>query len=90
VHGFGTGDMVKAIVPRGIKAGIHFGRVAIRATGFFNVQTSHGLVQGISYKHCLRIQRNDGYGYFFAKSKSLLPSSTQVNHGRENLAHFDE
>ncbi|MNU03600.1 hypothetical protein D3C72_2476860 [compost metagenome] len=31
--GFQTGDMVKAVVPSGKKAGTHVGRVAIRATG---------------------------------------------------------
>ncbi|GLC97798.1 hypothetical protein Tamer19_72070 [Cupriavidus sp. TA19] len=33
--GFQTGDMVKAVVPSGKKAGTHVGRVAIRATGSF-------------------------------------------------------
>lgn len=66
VHGFGTGDMVKAVVPKGVKAGIHKGRVAIRASGNFNIQTPQGAVQGIGHRHCLVTQRNDGYGYFFS------------------------
>jgi hypothetical protein len=66
VHGFSTGDMVKSNVPKGVKAGIHVGRVAIRATGNFNIQTPQGAVQGISHRHCLVTQRNDGYGYFFS------------------------
>lgn len=61
--GFQTGDMVKAIVPTGKKAGTYVGRVAIRATGSFNIQTAAGAVQGISHKHCKVIQRGDGYGY---------------------------
>ncbi|CAN7222296.1 RNA-guided endonuclease IscB [Cupriavidus necator] len=61
--GFQTGDMVKAIVPAGKRAGTHVGRVAIRATGSFNIQTASGAVQGISYKHCKLMQRGDGYGY---------------------------
>ena len=65
VQGFGTGDMVRANVPKGVNAGIHVGRVAVRATGNFNIQTLSGAVQGISYKHCRIAQRNDGYGYFF-------------------------
>ena len=69
VHGFGTGDMVRAKVPKGVKSGIHTGRVAIRATGSFNIQSQKSgvscVVQGISYKHCRIVQRNDGYGYFF-------------------------
>jgi 5-methylcytosine-specific restriction endonuclease McrA len=61
--GFQTGDMVKAVVPSGKKAGTHVGRVAIRATGSLNIQTAAGVVQGISYKHCRVIQRGDGFAY---------------------------
>jgi 5-methylcytosine-specific restriction endonuclease McrA len=63
VHGFATGDRVKAVVPTGKKAGIHIGRVAVRAVGSFNIQTPTGLVQGIGYRHCRMVQRGDGYGY---------------------------
>ncbi len=64
VHGFQTGDLVKAQVPQGKKAGTYKGRVAVRATGSFNIKTGNGVVQGISYRHCSLIQRGDGYGYF--------------------------
>lgn len=63
VHGFQTGDMVRASVPAGKKAGLYEGRVAIRASGSFNIQSTSGVVQGISYRHCQLLQRNDGYGY---------------------------
>lgn len=63
VHGFQTGDCVRADVPTGKKAGVHIGRVAIRATGSFNIQTPGAVVQGISHKYCRVIQRGDGYGY---------------------------
>jgi 5-methylcytosine-specific restriction endonuclease McrA len=63
IKGFQTGDMVKAGVPVGKRAGIYSGRVAVRATGSFNIQTATGVVQGISHKHCKLIQRADGYGY---------------------------
>jgi len=63
VHGFQTGDMVRALVPAGKKQGIHVGRVAIRARGSFNIQTSHGVVADISYRYCRIIQRSDGYNY---------------------------
>ena len=62
-HGFQTGDTVRATVPVGKKAGTHQGRVAVRATGSFNIQTPQGVVQGISHRHCRLIQRGDGYGY---------------------------
>lgn len=61
--GFQTGDIVKADVPKGKKAGKYLGRVAVRSTGNFNIQTLSEVVQGVSHKHCVRIQRNDGYGY---------------------------
>lgn len=63
IHGFQTGDLVKAVVPKGKKLGTHTGRVAVRASGNFNIQTSAGVEQGISHKYCTLIQRNDGYGY---------------------------
>ncbi len=63
VRGFQTGDMVVAMVPTGVKAGTHTGRVAVRATGSFNIQTATGVVQGIGYKHCRILARADGYGY---------------------------
>ncbi|MHB1795967.1 MAG: HNH endonuclease [Acidobacteriaceae bacterium] len=63
VYGFQTGDMVKAVVIAGKKAGTYVDRVAVRASGSFKLQTAATTVQGISYKHCRRIQRNDGYGH---------------------------
>ncbi|MBI3145807.1 MAG: hypothetical protein HYZ18_11255 [Pseudogulbenkiania sp.] len=61
--GFQTGDQVRAIVPSGKKVGSHVGRVAVRKTGSFNIQTPAGGGQGISHRHCSLIQRADGYGY---------------------------
>jgi 5-methylcytosine-specific restriction endonuclease McrA len=71
VHGFATGDMVRALVPSGVKRGLHVGRVAIRKTGSFNIQTSKGVVQGVSWKHCRITQRSDGYRY--TQEALLLP-----------------
>lgn len=71
VKGFQTGDLVQANVPTGKKAGTYQGRVAIRATGSFNIQTREGVVQGISHRHCRLLQRADGYGY------ALQPKPTQ-------------
>ncbi len=68
VHGFATGDLVKATVKKGKKQGDYTGRVAIRATGIFNIQTTAGVIQGISYKHCKLLQRGDGYGYQQSKA----------------------
>ncbi|WP_300054788.1 RNA-guided endonuclease IscB [Malikia sp.] len=64
VKGFATGDLVRAEMPKGKKVGTHIGRVAVRASGSFNIQTGTEVVQGISHRHCQVLQRADGYGYF--------------------------
>ena len=63
--GFQTGDLVKAVVTVGRKSGTYGGRVAVRASGSFNIQGAHGLIQGVSYRCCTLQQRADGYGYAF-------------------------
>ncbi len=63
VHGFQTGDMVKAVVTKGGKTGIYIGRAAVRISGYFNITANHGVVQGISYKNCRKLHRRDGYNY---------------------------
>ena len=63
IHGFKSGDLVKAIVPKGKKAGTHEGRVAVRSNGFFNITTPQGVVQGIGHKHCQITHKGDGYAY---------------------------
>jgi 5-methylcytosine-specific restriction endonuclease McrA len=63
VRGFRTGDLVQAVVPKGKKAGKHTGRVAVRATGSFNVNTNGKTVQGISWRHCRLLQRACGYAF---------------------------
>lgn len=63
VHSFQTGDLVKATVPTGKKAGVHVGRAAVRATGSFNIQSANGTIQAINHRHCRLLQRADGYGY---------------------------
>ncbi|WP_419952123.1 hypothetical protein [Methylobacterium sp.] len=62
IHGFATGDIVRADVAAGKKAGTHVGRVAVRATGKFNITTRHGVVQGNGHRHCRLVQLGDGYG----------------------------
>jgi len=63
VHGFQTGDLVRADVPTGTKAGVHIGRVAVRSSGSFNISTTAGLIQGISHRYCTILQRSDGWGW---------------------------
>ncbi len=59
VHGFRTGDLVRADVPAGQHRGVHQGHVAVRASGSFRV----GRTDGVSWRHCRLLQRADGYGY---------------------------
>ena len=70
IKGFQTGDSVIARVTTGKKAGLHAGRVAVRASGSFNIQTAEGVVQGISHQYCRVIQRADGYAYFYQPEDS--------------------
>jgi len=65
VKGFQTGDIVKAEVLCGKKIGTYSGRIAVRSTGSFNISSSSGLIQGISYKYCKQIHQKDGYNYGF-------------------------
>ena len=63
IHGFQTGDMVTANVTKGKKVGRYKGRLAVRASGNFNIQTPQGVVEGIAHRYCKVVQRADGYGY---------------------------
>lgn len=63
VKGFQTGDIVKAVVTKGLKQGEYFGRVAVRSKGSFNIETDKETIQGIGYRYCHIIQRCDGYSY---------------------------
>lgn len=64
VKGFQTGDIVKAIVPSGFKKrGEYLGRVIVRSNGGFNIETNKETTQGIGYKYCSIVQKNDGYSY---------------------------
>ena len=80
VHGFQTGDIVQAQVPSGRHKGNHRGRVAIRATGSFNIQTPKGLIQGVSHRRCRIIWRADGYSY------SLVAQKEKENGNQEHAA----
>jgi 5-methylcytosine-specific restriction endonuclease McrA len=71
VRGFRTGDMVRALVPSGKKAGRYRGRIAIRATGSCNIKTLQGTVQGIHVRYCRSLSHGDGYSY--SKGETAFP-----------------
>jgi len=62
-YGYQTGDMVRAVVPSGRRVGEYIGRVLVRATGSFDIQTTQGRVQGISHRFFTPLHRRDGYRY---------------------------
>ena len=70
--GFQTGDMVKAIVPKGKNQGIWYGRVACRSSGSFDIKTKKGKVGGVNWKCLKLIQKCDGYEYINANSSPWL------------------
>jgi 5-methylcytosine-specific restriction endonuclease McrA len=63
VKGFQTGDIVRAVVPSGVKSGTYVGRIAVRSSGSFNITTCLGTIQGISHRHCTMLHHCDGYSY---------------------------
>lgn len=56
--GFQTGDMVKAVVTKGKYAGVHVGRVAVRAKPFFKLNRID-----VPATSCTILHRADGYRY---------------------------
>jgi 5-methylcytosine-specific restriction endonuclease McrA len=64
IQGFATGDFVKAVLLKGKKMGTHCGRVAIRTSGNFCIDTPTGKVDGIHYRFCQHLQYADGYQYY--------------------------
>lgn len=65
-HGLQTGDLVKAIIPKGKYAGAHVGRIAIRSRPCFHL---NGIDVHPKYLHLL--YHNDGYSY--RKGERAIP-----------------
>ena len=75
VAGFQTGDLVRAVVTRGTKQGTYVGKLAVRSTGYFNITTRQGVVQGIAQRYCRLITQSGGYSYSHGKEGALPPAS---------------
>jgi len=75
IHGYQTGDLVLAIVPRGKRAGTYEGRVAVKASGSFSIATRTGTVTDIAYRFCHLLQHNDGYAYNQKGGCDFLPTA---------------
>lgn len=72
-------NIVKAIVPQGLKAGEYLGRVAVRSSGYFDIEANGYIVQSIGYKYCRIVQRNDGYSYDYKERDSLSVINNRVS-----------
>nr|WP_199040687.1 RNA-guided endonuclease IscB [Glycomyces salinus] len=66
--GFATGDLVRAVVPKGKYAGHYRGRVVVRSCGSHTVRTAAGPVK-TSHRNLRLLQRGDGYTYAVAKEE---------------------
>ena len=60
--GLQTGDMVRAIVPRGKYAGTWVSRVVVKASGWFDL-VIRGQKASVSHRNCTVVWRTDGYDY---------------------------
>ena len=49
----------------GKKIGCYVGRVAVRASGSFNIKTDSATIQGIGWKYCRLMHASDGYTYWY-------------------------
>lgn len=76
--GFQSGDMVKAVVPKGKYKGTWYGSIACRSTGNFNINLIKGRIQGINHKHCQIVQRFDGYKYIVERREMELSHSSHL------------
>ena len=72
-HSFRTGDMVRAVVTKGVHMGTYVGRVAIKSDGYFKLTTRARVVEGIHACYCTPLHRGDGYGYAFGRLAALPP-----------------
>lgn len=60
--GMQTGDLVKAIVPKGKYVGTWISRVVVKASGWFDV-VIRGKKASVHQKYCTRLWSSDGYTY---------------------------
>ncbi|WP_258309713.1 RNA-guided endonuclease IscB [Streptomyces sp. CG 926] len=64
-HGYATGDLVSAVVPKGKWAGRWVGRIAVRTGGQHRITTLTSRFD-VSHRNVRLLQRADGYTYGFA------------------------
>ncbi|MGP3914079.1 RNA-guided endonuclease IscB [Nonomuraea sp. 10N515B] len=88
IHGYQTGDLVRAIVPKGKYAGTHTGRVSVRTSGYHTIQTPSGRLD-TSHKHLRLLQRADGYAYTIKKETYVsAPDGEPARRHATDLGHL--
>ncbi|WP_229875129.1 hypothetical protein [Streptomyces nojiriensis] len=64
-HGYATGDLVAAVVPKGKWVGKWVGRIAVRTSGQHRITTLTSRFD-VSHRNLRLLRRADGYSYGFA------------------------
>jgi hypothetical protein len=65
--------VVRAVVTSGAKIGTYVGRVAVRATGSFNITTRQATLEGIGDRYCTTLHKSDGYSYGHGVPNPIRP-----------------
>ena len=75
-HYFGmqTGDLVKAMVPKGKYQGTWISRIVVKASGWFDLVIG-GKKASVHQKHCTRLWAADGYTYMLPADAGTTLSS---------------
>lgn len=68
VDGFKTGDIVRAIVPKGNHKGNHVGRTVVKSSGYFKV----GKNVTTNVKYLTKLHSKDGYDYINGEVSNIL------------------
>lgn len=78
-YGFQTGDIVRAVLPKGKYAGTHVGRIVVRATGSFDLkEMGSGQKMTANWKYCEAVHRADGYEYGAGQSLEELVEAAEA------------
>ncbi|WP_329383888.1 RNA-guided endonuclease IscB [Streptomyces sp. NBC_01351] len=80
-HGYSTGDLVAAVVPRGKWVGNWVGRIAVRTSGQHRITTLTSRFD-VSHRNLRLLQRADGYAYGFAEEIRLNEQRGAAYSGR--------
>lgn len=78
--GMQTGDLVKAIIPKGKYVGTWVSRVVVKASGWFDI-VIHGKKASVHQKYCTRLWSSDGYTYTLPAVAGTAVSSPRYSEG---------